>query len=463
MLERQTVRNAPKFAEDSDARMQHGARWFVAVALVALACSAPTLPAPARKAEPGLAPLGPQASYCERLQPLLDKTVRAARIGTELACLDVPGITELGRYGAPAAGEEESLGNCFGERGVYESLFESPEGAFHLSIDEEFAAESASGAAISLTHLVPWLPRVEVSAERAARVSASVSIREARFITLVGVASKLQSVEREQQCLQALCKPEYTYVHKALVGIPTVVVTAKDTRGKALEVNPLVGSVEFRERELSRGSREISSAGPVTLAIARSAFRTPQTERLCQFCGKKNQACCELAPACDGGLGCGGERCVPVGGPGQPCDGESCGGGATCVRGLCQLECGGRGQACCAGSECSGKLRCTSDPENGLEQSIASNELSLSGGFFGTDEDQTFGVSSCGALRRRARFAVTKLGSGRGECSKAWWFDPKNERDCRVAVHFNVSTFGSIQCRIEVFATVPPKPDRCMP
>jgi len=444
--------------------MQQLQRGFLATVLFGFACSAPALPPSSRNTEPKTAPLPPQAGYCERLQPLLDKTVRAARIGTEMACLDVPGVTELGRYGAPAAAEEESLGNCFGERsGAYQSLFESPEGALELSIEEEFQADATSGAGVSLSRLVPWLPRVELSAERESRLSATVSIREARFVTLVGLATKLQGAEREQQCLQALCKPEYTYVHKVLVGVPTVVVTAKDSHGQAVTISPLVGSVEFEQRELSRGSREISSAKPVTLAVARSAFRTPQTERLCQFCGKKNQSCCELDPPCDGGLGCVAERCAPVGAPGQFCDGESCGGGATCVRGMCRLECGGRGQPCCLDDECSGKLRCGSDPENAGEHSISSQELALSGGLFGTDEDQTFGKSSCGALRRRARFAVTKIGSGRGDCAKAWWFDPKNDRDCRVAVHFNVSTFGSIQCRIEVFARVPPRPDLCLP
>ena len=187
-----------------------------------------------------------------------------------------------------------------------------------------------------------------------------------------------------------------------------------------------------------------------------------QTRRLCEFCGKRGQACCGSDPACDGGLGCVAEQCVEVGGPGQPCDGETCGGGTVCVRGSCRAECGGRGQGCCARRECSGELRCVPDPQNAIEQAILAENVVVDGGFFGTDEDRAFGSSSCGALRSRSRFAVTKLGSGRGDCPKSWWFEPKNERDCRVSVHFNVSTFGSIQCRVEVFAMPPPKPDICI-
>jgi hypothetical protein len=133
------------------------------------------------------------------------------------------------------------------------------------------------------------------------------------------------------------------------------------------------------------------------------------------------------------------------------------------VRGLCRIECGNKGQPCCGANECSGKLRCTPDPENGIEHSVSAETVEVSGGLLGTDEDQSFGKSSCGTLRKRQRFAVTKVGSGRGECSKAWWFDPKNDKDCRVGVHFNVSTLGSIQCRIEAFASAPPKPDLCLP
>src|SRR5690606_9809759 len=128
--------------------------------------------------------------------------------------------------------------------------------------------------------------------------------------------------------------------------------------------------------------------------------------------------CCSEDPACDGGLGCVAERCVEVGGPGQPCDGETCVEGCACVRGSCRVECGGRGQPCCAGRACSGELRCVPNPENGIEQAIFSETVEVEGGFFGTDEDRTFGGSSCGALRKRARFAITKLGSGRGECAR---------------------------------------------
>jgi hypothetical protein len=199
----------------------------------------------------------------------------------------------------------------------------------------------------------------------------------------------------------------------------------------------------------------------VTLAIARSAFRTPQTERLCQFCGRRGQACCAGAPACDGGLACIEERCVEVGGPDQPCDGERCASGA-CVGGRCRTACGGLEQPCCPGG-CSGALRCKADPEAHLEPLLSSEVVRVSGGLLGTSEDRIFGSSSCGPLRRRGRFALTKLGSGRGECQKAWWFDPENVRDCRVAAHFEVSMLGSIECRLDVFAAPDEKPDRCLP
>lgn len=429
--------------------------------LIASGCGkAPSLPAPVvERPEPSA--FEAQASYCERLQPLLDKTVRAARIGTEMACLDMPGITELGRYGPAAAGEEEWLANCFDDRTLYDSLIHAPEAPFEISIDEAFLHDARQSASVGLSSLVPWLPRLEVNAKQASQLAASVTIRDARFITLVGLASKLQGQTRERRCMEALCKSDYTYVHKALIGVPRVVVSARDSKGQELAISPLMANLGFADRELSSGSREIASTNPVTLAVARSAFRTAQTERLCQFCGKQGQPCCNDEPACDGGLGCVAERCAEVGGPGQPCDGEICSAGCVCVGGSCRVECGGNGQPCCSGKQCAGKLRCSPDPHNTLEQSIHSEVVEVDGGFFGTDEDRTFGTTSCGALRTRARYAITKIGSGRGDCKKVWWFEPKNDKDCRVGAHFSVGSFGTIQCRIEVFATPPPKPDLC--
>jgi len=262
--------------------------------------------------------------------------------------------------------------------------------------------------------------------------------------------------------LEALCKPDASYVQKVLIGVPTVSVSASDESGNSVSIGPLAGNVDFRERELTRGTREISSTAPVTLAVARAAFRTEQTERLCQFCGKRGQGCCAAAPACDGGLGCVSERCVEVGNPGQACDGSSCAGGATCVAGQCQLECGDKGQPCC-GQSCTGSLRCAANPDNGVELALGPQFARVDGGFLGADEDRTFGSSSCGPLLTRRRFAVTKLNSDRAQCEKAWWFDPKNEKDCRVAVHFNVSSLASIACRVDVFVDLPPRPDVCLP
>jgi len=403
-----------------------------------------------------------QAGYCDRLQPLLDKTVEQARIGTQMSCLDVPGATALGRFGPPSSGEEATLADCFEQSTEYQALFETPEAPFQLSISDAFEQSSSTGAGVSLSTLVPWLPHFEVSAQTGTQIVANVSIRDARFVTLVGVASKLQGQAQERRCLEALCKPEYTYVHKALVGVPTVSVSAKDQRGNAVSIGPLGASVDFQQRELQQGSREISSAAPVTLAIARTPFRTAQTERLCQFCGKRGQKCCGDGAACDGGLGCIAEQCVEVGNPGQPCDGSSCAGGSTCVAGECHLECGGKGQPCC-GHDCTGKLRCTPDPESGVEAALGSQFVRVDGGLLGADEDRTFGSSSCGPLRTRGRFAVTRLNATRGQCDKAWWFEPKNEKDCRVAVHFSVSTLASIACQVDVFVQPPAQPDLCLP
>jgi len=407
-------------------------------------------------------PKPPQTSYCDRLQPLLDKTVEQARIGTQMSCLDVPGATALGRFGPPTSGEEATIADCFEARPDYDALFEAPEAPFQLAINEAFEQTSSSGVGANLSSLVPWLPHFDVSTQAGAQVIANVSIREARFVTLVGLASKLQGHAQEQRCLEALCKPEYSYVHKALIGVPTVSIRATDQNGHSLNIGPLGAHLDFQERTLEQGSREISSKAPVTLAIARTPFRTPQTERLCQFCGKRGQKCCADAPGCDGGLGCVGEQCVEVGSAGQPCDQGSCSGGATCVAGECHLECGGKGQPCC-GRDCNAKLHCSKDPDGGVETPLAPEFVRVDGGLLGTDEDRTFGSSSCGALQTRARFAVTRLNAARGQCDKAWWFEPKNEKDCRVAVHFNVSTLASIACKVEVFVDPPPKPDLCMP
>jgi hypothetical protein len=403
-----------------------------------------------------------QASYCERLQPLLDKAVRQARIGTELTCLDMPNVTGLGFYGPPSSGEEASLSDCFDHAPDYEALLHQGEAAFDLQIEDSFREGSDAHAGMTLSALVPWLPHVEAHATGSSEVNARVSIRDARFVTLVGVASKLQGQSAEQRCLEALCKPDYSYVQKALVGTPSVVITALDQSGKALDVSTPLAGVGFATRKREGGGQEIVSEKPVTLAIARSSFRTPQTERLCDFCGKRTQACCKQGAPCDGGLGCIHDHCEPVGAPGQPCDGESCSGGATCVGGRCELTCGGARQPCCSAGTCSGKLTCKADPDNAVEQRVFAEEVEVGGGLFGTDEDRAFASSSCGALRTRVRFAVTKLGSGRGNCDKAWWFEPKNERDCRTGVHFDVSPFGSVRCRVEAFALPPPKPNVCL-
>jgi hypothetical protein len=427
-------------------------------ALLAACHSAP----PVVSTQSAPAPSPKQAGYCERLQPLLDKAVRQARIGTELRCLDMPNVTGLGWYGPPTSGEEASLSDCFEQGADYESLLHQGDAAFDLEIEDSFRESSDAHAGLTLSSLVPWLPHIEAHATGSSELNARVSIREARFVTLVGVASKLQGRPSEQRCLEALCKPEYSYVQKALVGTPSVVVSMRDESGKALDLNAAFGGVGFSARKLQGGAHEIVSQKPVTLAVARSSFRTPQTERLCDFCGKRGQSCCKSGSACDGGLGCVSDHCEAVGAPGQPCDAQSCSGGATCVEGRCELTCGGRGQPCCAASTCSGKLRCKADPDNALEHRVFAEEVEVGGHIFGTDEDRVFATSSCGALRTRVRFAVTKLGSGRGNCDKAWWFEPKNDRDCRTGVHFDVSPFGSVRCRVEAFALAPPKPDVCL-
>lgn len=408
------------------------------------------------------AALAAQTGYCERLQPLLSQAVTSARIGTPMSCLDIPGVTELGRFGAAGASEEGSLADCFDAPDEYQKLLETSASDFDLSIDQGFSTDVSHGGKANLTTLVPWLPSLSLDLSRTSRVNAHISVKHARFVTLLGVATRMQGQRKEQQCLAALCKPEYQYVHKALIGIPTLTVSAEDSHGSEVGLGVPLLSASYNARELSHGSREITSSQPVTLAIARSAFRTANTERLCQFCGRREQACCSSAPACDGGLGCVNEKCVEVGGPDQPCDGESCATGA-CVGGRCRTACGRAEQPCCANNVCSGALRCEADPASDIEQQLAREDVVVSGGLLGTSEDRSFGSSSCGPLRTRGRFAVTKVGDGRGQCDKAWWFDPKNEKDCRVAVHFDVPMVGAIGCRVEVFAAPQPLPNRCGP
>lgn len=430
------------------------------VVLALVACGgAPRNVDPPRPAAPSK-PVEQQVGYCERLQPLLTQAVTSARIGTQMSCLDIPGVTELGRFGSSGAAEEGALSDCFDDPAEYEKLLEATESEFDLSIDQGFSADVARGGGLSLTTLVPWLPSLSLDVSRTRRVTARVSLKHARFVTLLGVASRLQGQRREAQCLQTLCRPEYQYVHKALVGVPTLTLSAEDGSGTEVDLGAPLLSTKYNARELSHGSREITSSEPVTLAIARSAFRTEGTERLCQFCGRRDQACCASGAACDGGLGCVSGQCVEVGGADQPCDGERCASGA-CVGGRCRTACGGSNQPCCSNSVCSGALRCLPDPESDVEPQLGSEVVGVTGGILGTSEDRVFGSSSCGPLRKRGRFALTKLGSGRGQCEKAWWFDPKNEKDCRVAAHFDVSMFGAISCKIEVFAAPATKPNRC--
>lgn len=426
------------------------------------ACGTSTGPNRRSEPAPSVSPAPPQLDYCSRLQPLLTEAVSSARIGTEMFCLNVPGVTELGRFGSSTAGEESTLASCFDDPAEYQRLLETSESELDLTIRDAFTAQTGVNSNIGLTRLVPWLPQLDVDLSESKRVTARVSLKRSRFVTLMGLASRIQGQRREQECLEALCRPDYTYVNKALVGVPTLTLTAEDAQGRRVGVGAAIVSGNYTSSEQEGGSRSITSTRPVTLAIARSTFRTAQTERLCQFCGRRGQGCCATGAACDGGLGCVQARCVEVGGPDQPCDGLSCSSG-VCVAGHCRNACGGKGQPCCAGNDCSGVLRCTADPDNALERGVAAEEVRVEGGFFGTSEDRTFGGSSCGELRTRARFAVTKLGSGRGSCEKAWWFDPANHKDCRVTAHFDVSTFGSLRCRVEVFATAPQKPNSCQP
>ncbi len=439
-------------------------RWLIGLTLLlSSACGGGT--APPRAVPPPVASSATaavQAGYCERLQPLLTQAVTSARIGTPMSCLDIPGVTELGRFGASGAAEEGTLSDCFDEPAEYAKLLESSASDFDLSIAQGFSSEVGHGGRANLSTLVPWLPSLSLDLTRTRRVNAHVSVKHARFVTLLGVASRMQGQRREAQCLATLCKPEYQYVHKALVGVPTLTISAEDAQGSEVGLGVPLLSASYIARELSRGSREITSNQPVTLAIARSAFRTANTERLCQFCGRREQACCPSAPACDGGLGCVNERCVEVGGPDQPCDGESCASGA-CVGGRCRTACGGAEQPCCGTNVCAGALRCKPDQESGVEPQLGREDVVVSGGLLGTSEDRIFGGSSCGPLRTRGRFAVTKLGEGRGRCEKAWWFDPKNEKDCRVAVHFDVPIVGAVACRVELFAAPQPLPNRCTP
>ncbi len=426
---------------------------------LSLGCGSPARETAAPKAAPAAAP--PQAGYCERLQPLLDQAVRAARIGTELTCLDMPNVTELGWFGGPKAGEEANLRDCFDQPTQYEGLVQAGEPSFELAIADAFSEELGGNASLGLSSLLPWLPRVTASATTAHRLTARVTIREARFVTLVGVASRLQGQSSETRCLSALCQPSYSYVQKVLVGVPTVTLSAEDVSGRAVNLGVAVADIGFADRSVAGGARELRSQKPVTLAVARSNFRTSQTARLCEFCGKRGQNCCASEAPCDGGLGCVANRCAEVGGPGQPCDGSSCSGGATCVAGTCQLSCGGRGQPCCAGAECSAKLKCAQDPENSAELLVAKEDVRVAGGLLGTDEDRLVGGSSCGPLKTRTRFAISQLGGGRGNCDMAWWFDPMNDKDCRVNVHFEVSPLSEVQCHVEAFAYPPRKPDLC--
>src|SRR4051812_36741793 len=113
-------------------------------------------------------PIASQAGYCDRLQPLLDKTAEQARIGTKLSCLDVPGATALGRFGAPSSGEEATLADCFEQASDYEALSQAPEAPFQLSISDSFEQSTDAGVGASLSSLVPWLPHFEVSSKTGA-------------------------------------------------------------------------------------------------------------------------------------------------------------------------------------------------------------------------------------------------------------------------------------------------------
>ncbi len=443
--------------------------WFVAVVSAALlgSCGPPPPVEPAKTrqratAEHRVVPVAEQLSYCQRLQPILDKTATSAEIGSKLVCLDLPGMTELGRFGPASATEEDSLSGCFDGLVEYEGLIEKGSGTFQLGIDEHFEAAVERGGSVGLGALVPWLPEVRAGSARKGRVSARVTLRDAHFETLLGVASKLQGQAQEERCLRALCSEEYSYVHKVLVGTPEVMLSSDDAESAQLGLSLGPAEIDFEKSEASTGALRVTSKEPLTLAVARSSFRTPQTERLCQFCGKHGQTCCGDLPACDGGLGCDKGRCVAIGGPGEPCDEGRCRPGASCVGGTCQAKCGGAGQPCCAQKSCSGALTCQPHPENALERQVFSTNLVEAGGLFGTNEDRTLSVSSCGGLSKRKRFAVSKVGGGRGDCDRAWWFDPKNDRDCRVGVHVNVSTLGRVECRLEVYATPPPKPNLCV-
>jgi hypothetical protein len=139
-------------------------RRFVLGALLLSGCGGS--PAPAAKpasAKPRPAPLAAQAGYCERLSPWLEKSTKAADLGVKLACLDVPGVTEIGRFGARTSPEEDSLANCFERKEDYASVVEVQEGSLELGLDDEFVSETGAKVGARLSDLVPWLPSVSVS------------------------------------------------------------------------------------------------------------------------------------------------------------------------------------------------------------------------------------------------------------------------------------------------------------
>ena len=75
------------------------------------------------------------------------------------------------------------------------------------------------------------------------------------------------------------------------------------------------------------------------------------------------------------------------------------------------------GERCCNGRACAEGLGCESDEPARVEEQVLTTQEEVSGGWFGTSENRTYG-GACGPDRLRSGMRTTKL-SGDGNCDRS--------------------------------------------
>lgn len=408
----------------------------------------------AETAEPASQPSTAPRSYCDALQPTLDRAARQAGLSDALRCLDTPGISEIGTYGPRGRHDANHLGSCFPDAESAQAVVDqSP--PFQLGFTLERTVGMSAGGRLDLSSIASWLPALEATGSGSGTVDVRITVDQAHFRTITDLAHNLRQHRGGAQCLSELCDEDRVYTHKSLMG--TLVVEVASTSAENLQVGASVTEMLGFEVERHDGERAqlvMRSEQPLTLAASVVPSRVIlEPSGACEACGGPDQPCCP-GETCNAGALCTDGGCQACGGPTQPCCEGTCDEGAFCHDDTCQPDCGLAGESCCGGQTCAADLECApAEAPPRVEEQVLSTEETVAGGLFGRSEDRVYG-GACGPDRLRSGVRTTRV-SGSGDCDRHSWVSPDVPTDCRVEVHYGVPSLQDLRCRIEVFATRP--------